>query len=285
MYKVRLTGLPGFSTMDQYPLEQLFFEDKTAFTLYENFKHTINEKIEEKKFFPVMRMCDGEYIYCVGKKKPEEYNGWQTLKFYASKLSGKQVTSWGEAYTKDENRILKSQFPGLLQEIAKHGFIANHFVYSHTHFCEEYIKPLQQWYLKNNIPFDASNYTSFYFVYVLLNGPDSKALFSNRNILVLSSFNKKKCAAVEAELKRRGAASAYFVPISPTKSMLDKINTEKYSGRIDLALIAGGIGSANILLQCKPLNTVCIDAGFCLECIADASRRTERIFCMPDAEF
>lgn len=227
-----------------------------------------------------MRMCDGEYIFCVGKKKGKHESA---LKFFVKKLiPRKQVTSWGETYTLEEKKALASRFPKLLQEIAKEGLIANHYFYSHTGFCEEYIAPMQQWYRDNGIQLSPANYTSFYFIYVLLNGPESKWLYNNKRILVLSSFKEEKRFAVERSLLQRGAQQVSFLPISPTKSMIDVIDVSALVGKIDIVLIAAGIGSANILVQCKPLKAICFDAGFCLECLADDSVRSERVFCTPD---
>ena len=87
---------------------------------------------------------------------------------------------------------------------------------------------------------------------------------------------------VHKELKNRGASNVYFKAISKNQSMIDKLNLDEYIDVVNLVLVAGGIGSANILLQCQNLNTVCIDSGFCLDCIADADKRKERIYCLPD---
>ncbi len=281
-FKVRFIGLPGFKSMDVYPLEQLFFEDKTAIELYNSFKSRLFKAIEDGVFLPVMRMCDGEYIYCVGKKKNVDHTGYKLLKFYLGRLLKREKTSWGESYTKKQNKQLKKEFPFLLKRIAGQGMIANHFMYSHTHFCEEYIEPMKVWYNQHDIRLNSKNFTAFYFVYVLLNGPDSFELFNQKNILILSSFDQDKRTSVEKELKARGAGNVYFEAISKNRSMLDKLNLDKYKDAVNLVLIAGGIGSANILLQCENLNAVCIDAGFCLDCIADPAKRNERVYCLPD---
>ncbi|MBK6937125.1 MAG: hypothetical protein IPH18_09770 [Chitinophagaceae bacterium] len=90
---------------------------------------------------------------------------------------------------------------------------------------------------------------------------------------------------MEKELKRRGAGHVFFKAISATQSMLDKPDLSAYVDKVDIVLIAGGIGSANLLLQSRVLNAVSIDSGFSLECMANPSRRPERIFCMPDRAF
>jgi hypothetical protein len=142
-----------------------------------------------------------------------------------------------------------------------------------------------KWYRNHGIHINNSNYTAFYFVYALLNGPDSLLIFRNRNILIISSFVGEKQKAVEKELKKRGASSVKFQCISPTSSMLDLLDLSSYVGEIDLVLVAAGIGSANILKQCAQLSVPAIDSGFCLECIANPAKRAERIYCLPDTEF
>jgi hypothetical protein len=115
-----------------------------------------------------------------------------------------------------------------------------------------------------------------------LNGPDCRLLYSNSRILVISSFSKEKKDNVNTELKQMGADVVYFINISPTNSMLDVIDINAFVDSVDIVLIAAGIGSSNILVQCQPLNAICIDAGFCLECLADSTIRSSRVFCLPE---
>lgn len=285
MYNIPFVDLSGFSKFDNENFEHLFPDNLTARAHYENFRDIIYSGINKRKYVPVMRMCDGEYIYSVGKKKGYHQGLLGGLKILVSKLLWNQTTSWGENYTRAQNRQLKKRFPELLRFISSHGFIANHFLYNRHHFCEEYIEPMKDWYSRQGIHFTSKNYTAFYFVYVMLNGPDSLTLFNKRSILVISSFPELKKAAVEKELKRRGAANVSFQSISATNSMLDVLDLSPFRGKTDLVLIAAGIGSANILQQCQVLEVPCIDSGFCLECIANPAVRPERIYCVPDIEF
>ena len=48
--------------------------------------------------------------------------------------------------------------------------------------------------------------------------------------------------------------------------------------------IGAGIGASNILCQLQLLNTVVIDAGYIIECLADPERKKQRAFCWPDKE-
>lgn len=285
MQRIPFVNLPGFKKFDGEKFEHLFPENRPVLEQYESFKQAIFSAIESKKYLPVMRMCDGEYIYSVGKKKGYYQGFASVVKNQIGKLLHSQTTSWGENYTRKQNIQLKKRFPQLLKFIAEHGYIANHFLYTPSHFCEQYIQPMIDWYAKHGIPVNKDSYSAFYFVYVLLNGPDSLSLFKGKNILVISSFPEDKRASAETELKRRGAAAVHFQAISATSSMLDTIDLSPFAGKVDLVLIAAGIGSANILVQCEVLQVPCIDSGFCLECLANPAVRSERIYGVPDQEF
>jgi hypothetical protein len=285
MYRIPFVHLPGFSKFDNEGFEHLFPENKSAREQYDVFKEIILHGAATHKYVPVMRMCDGEYIYSVGRRKGYHEGILSVVKIMVAKFFRTQTTSWGENYTRSQNRQLKKKFPDLLRFISKHGFIANHFFYTRHHFCEEYIEPMQKWYAKHGIAVDSAKFTSFYFVYVLLNGPDSLSLYKDKNILVITSFPESKRQSTAAELKRRGASGVFFQEISATSSMLDNPDLSRFAGKIDLVLIAAGIGSANILVQCESLNVPCIDSGFCLECLANPAVRQERIYCVPDQEF
>jgi len=47
--------------------------------------------------------------------------------------------------------------------------------------------------------------------------------------------------------------------------------------------VVAGIGAASVLDQLAPFRTVSIDAGICVEALADPSKR-ERVFMVPDDE-
>jgi hypothetical protein len=66
MQRVRLAGLPGFSNHDQDGLEQLFYGSDTAQEFYTKFRGKIFNAFKNRSYLPVMRMCDGEYTFCVG---------------------------------------------------------------------------------------------------------------------------------------------------------------------------------------------------------------------------
>jgi hypothetical protein len=64
--------------------------------------------------------------------------------------------------------------------------------------------------------------------------------------------------------------------------MFDDIDVAPFAGRVDLALVAAGIGSANVLMQLEPLAVPSIDTGITIECLIDPGKRLERPFLLDD---
>lgn len=284
--------IPGF-TRNVAPGEvrQLAFHETPSEKWYQEFLDRIYQSIG-KGYLPIYRMADGEFIFCVGWRPelPKEASGlteklfWkirgklkQSLKRF---VSGKK-TVWGENYSGMNQNELKAHYIRCLKTVSEHGLLALHFTRSAGRFSEEYFEPMCKWFEINQIEITPEKYTSFYFVYALLCGPDSKVLIRNRRLLLVTSSDEPKKTKVREYLMSLGAKTVQFLRISPNRALLDKINLDEIKEPVDLALVAGGIGSVNILDQLKPLNTVCIDIGICMEIFADPSKRG-RIFTVPD---
>ncbi|MBT9168243.1 MAG: Chondroitin synthase [Syntrophomonadaceae bacterium] len=271
---------------------QLAFEPCTAETWYLEFRNRIVSAMGNS-YLPVYRMADGEFIFCVGRKyetapldEPAGRRMWTRAKELiastVNRFRSAEKTCWGEQYVGVDKGALMRHYVGCLQRVSQCGMLAVHFVRSPKRFAEQYIQPMCEWFAENRILLDRKNYTSFYFVYALLCGPDSRMIFEGRRVLVVTSADAVKRTRIIESLTKLGAEHVQFLSISPNRSLIDKIDIAQVNGHVDIALIAGGIGSVNILDQLAPLNTVCIDAGICVECFADPSRRKERIFLQSD---
>jgi hypothetical protein len=101
---------------------------------------------------------------------------------------------------------------------------------------------------------------------------------------VVTAYDDVRKTAIERSLMAEGVTDAQFISISHGHSMFDTISLDELRLPVDIALVAAGPGSANIALQLKLLNTVTIDAGFCVDCLANPSLKWKRTFCLPDAE-
>lgn len=247
----------------------------------------------------IYRICDAEYIYCVGRYLPYLISFFGAIRFttktilimcglikqktgHENKVNGE---FWfGEYYSIAEKRRNKEKFLNDMRIISKQGFLAPHFVYSKGRFSEEYVQPMLKYFSKHHIALRQDSYFPFYFVYAILSTDRYKSkLYQNRNVLIVTAFNERNVKENFTEnLLKEGVKNIYFYPISHDKAMVEVIDQSKLPKEVDLVLIGAGIGSANIINQLSHLNALCIDAGHALDCLSRPQLRKERIFLLPD---
>lgn len=245
-----------------------------------------------RTYFPILRMFDGEYAFLFGNPLDalpiQELSPRQALRRILNRLSGTAHKSgarqygW-EKYNIAELEVARVRFVESVQKIAKSGALA--LGLHKRPIAEMYVPMLFDWFDDNEILLDEENYYHFYFVYAWMHGPHRKKLFEGRNVLIVTGLTKDKKVGIERGLEDLGVASVQFLPISSTKAMLDNVDLSLISGDVDVALVGAGVGSANVLVQLEPLETLCIDVGFALSTLADPSLRWIRPFCIPDNEF
>lgn len=289
--------IPGF--MDAVPpgsVGQTTFRERSSEEWFQEFSDKCINSIN-KQYFPVLRMSDGEFYFCTGIRAPAPAQGvtllWHKLRFFLGCIrmqrypwrfrSGAPNYGW-EEYSFSEWSLYRKKFAGQLREIAKDGALAINFSVTEPPFAEQYVKPFCNWLDDNSISVTESNYYPFYFVYALLNGPSRRGFLKDRNILVVISHDELKKKNITRGLEDEGALSVSFIQISRSKSMGEAIDISSITNPVDVVLIGAGVGSVNILSQLKSLNTLCIDAGFCLEVIADGRKRKDRVFCVQDVK-
>ena len=66
-----------------------------------------------------------------------------------------------------------------------------------------------------------------------------------------------------------GAGVVQFLPISSSSSMTDRIDVSTIPEPVDVCLVAAGIGSANVLRQLEPAETLAVDIGGLMNCFED----------------
>lgn len=272
-------------------------------TVTEEFELLFNKATENygNKHFGIYRLCDAEYMYCVGRKVPFQLSlfskaRYRLKSFLVSLGAINQKTGhvnkvnkeiwFGETYSVAEKKNQKEKYITDLRRIAQEGFLAPHLVYSKGQFAEEYIQPMLKYLHENDISLNKDNYFMFYFVYIMMSVERyKKILYNNRNVLIVTAFNERnKQENFRENLAKEGVSNLYFYNISHDKSMLEVIDKTKLPEAVDLVLIAAGIGSVNIINQLTHLNALCIDAGHALDCLSRPQLRKERIFLLPDAE-
>jgi hypothetical protein len=295
--------IPGFER--SYPpgiFKTLALSDKPSEVWFQEFVGLSASAIGSR-YLPIYRMADGEYRFAVGYRFRLRGNDEPLLRYLWAR--GKSIVwrtlHWGRnagidanpgkgkgwesgRYTAQELATLRAEYVTQLQSIAQNGVLAMLLSYRRTQFAQQYFVPILQWMRRNGIELTTANYYPFYFVYAFLNGPQRKLLYAGRRVLVVTSFDDKKREAIERSLRAENVADVQFIPISRNRSMYDRIDLSVVNLPVDLVLVGAGIGASNILLQLRPLNTLAIDAGYCIECLANPERKKERTFCWPDAE-
>lgn len=252
---------------------------------YEDFK---NKVISNNEYLPICRFSDGEYEFLFNDKLPVfEFNS-RFLKglvyFLKKKILSKNFqaetikgVSSGK-YTRIEKIKSINNYKNNIKEISNNGYLALHLTFAKEPFQQKWHPSIKDFLVTQNIVLSVDNYAPFYFVYNLLSSKDRFDLFKNKNILLITS-ESNKVEIVRAKIVEYGASSVSFVAISQNRSLFDIINIENYLNKIDIVLLAAGIGKVNILTQLKPLNATCIDIGYMYEVYANPEIGLNRPFC------
>lgn len=253
---------------------------------YEDFKNKVISN--NKNYLPICRFSDGEYEFLFDDKLPVFEFNLRFLKgfvnFFKKKILGKNFqaetikgVSSGK-YTRIEKINSINKYKNNTKEISKNGYLALHLTFAKEPFQQKWHASIKDFLINQNIELSFDNYVPFYFVYNLLSSNDRYDLFKNRNILLITS-ESKKVEMVKTKVLEYGASSVLFLGISQNRSLFDIINIENYLNKIDIVLLAAGIGKVNIITQLKPLNATCIDMGYMYEVYANPEIGFNRPFC------
>ena len=248
-----------------------------------------------RSFLPVCRMSDGEFMLLFGHQPPSlRYSPMkrlaircrQSLGRVRQRLRGfraataKGVSSGDMSYA--EVVALRPELSAAFARIASRGVLGIHLSYGKTPFQEHYFPAVGAWLNRNAICLSPENYVPFYFVYALLRGPGFRDLVGGRRVLAVHSAAGAKREAITASLRDAGAAEVGWLPISPARSFMDRLDL-KSVGKADLCLVGAGVGKPRILEQLEPLNVPCIDAGYAFEVWANSDMQWDRPYMTPDA--
>ncbi len=285
--------LPGFKgTVRPGAISHRALDNEETAVWFARFVERVVDSIGHAHL-PVYRMADGEFIFCVGPRPELGAVGspfWVDALHVARYVQRRAVqrphgveTCWGEFYTARDRRALMPHFVRCVVRIATQGCLALCFTQTQTRFAEQYFAPMCRWLERHHVPITRENYFPFFFVYALLCGPERFRLLRGRKVLIVTSAAEAKREAIRRTLGTLGARDVAFLPISRTRSPADVLNLSGVPWLPDVVLVAAGIGAASVLDQLAPFRTVCLDAGICVEALADPSKR-ERIFMVPDDE-
>jgi hypothetical protein len=239
------------------------------------------------RFLPIYRMADGEFRFLVGRRfnryrKPiwKEIVA-QVLSILQIRNPRYQKNSWGEAYSRKEHIILRKKYFNDLRSISESGYLALFLNDNGLHCGEPYMKPTLKCLSNNGILLKPKFYVPFHFIVQLLVGKGWEVFFHDKNFLVVTSFDEIDMNIIKQKILYFGARTVQFIRISRSKSMLDKCDLSLIYNPIDICLIAAGIGTSNILVQLKSLNTLALDVGGLMNCFVDNNLIIHGAFQLP----
>lgn len=275
-YRVDLDFVGINSAADAYggKLQAWSFKEIEGEVWFKQFRTEVINSIG-KKYTPIYRMADGEYRFLMGRKfNPHRNPIWKEfLAVYAERLGlwDKRgwKTSWGESYPIDEHNKLKDTLLKDIKFITKYGYIGLYLNDNGLNAFTEYNKHIVPYLSKNNIFIRNENYIPFHFVVALLVNNGWEVFIEERNILVVSGTSDETEHKIVANLKSLGAKSVQFMRISKNSSLKSELDLKVINCRPDICFVAAGIGSAHVLKQLSPLNTVALDIGGFLNCLID----------------
>jgi len=287
--------IPDFKKTYPCPIKTLALTNRDCEKWYNEFADRVLGACG-KKFMPVCRMSDGEYLFLLGEQ-PFDFRlpFMKRLRLELGRLKHNLLLNGGLGaftqghyhsgeYSKAEWLEAREKYPEAIRKISQKGIIAWHLEYTDEPFQERYFPMLEKWLIKEKIVLNDNSYCPFYFIYALLTGPRRVELFKNRRVLVVNGAQGKAKQKIIDGLKREGVSDVYWCPISLKRSLYDTIDIEPFIGRVDFAVVGAGLGKANIMTQMEALNVPCIDAGFIFEVWKDPKNKWVRVFCAPDEE-
>lgn len=237
-----------------------------------------------KKFLPIYRMADGEFLILLGgefQRKPKETTCHHILRTTKEKIRRTLVgyqTCWGEKYNILEYNQAINVLTTSIIKIADRGLLALYFAIRGDKWGEHYFEPMCHWFERNGIVLNETNYIPFYFVYALLNGPFKGDIFDGKTVCVVTFINNTRKTKIESGMLQQNAKKIIFYPISRTKALFEQVDLQKLEDKPDIVLVAGGIGSANLLCQFQTLCVPCIDCGIVIDCFVNPEKRLQRPF-------
>ena len=232
-----------------------------------------------KRYLPVYRMADGEYRFMFGRRinwsrKPiyRELIGVGAEKF-RFRNPDRWQTSWGETYQPRDTRRLRNELLEHTRYLSETGYLACYINDNGLKAFTEYNSVLQQRLAETGVSLNARNYVPFHFAPSLLVSRGWSEFIRGRKLLVVTGLTPKKEDLIRKTLMDYGAGAVSTLPISARSSLTDTLELSQAPGDIDIALVAAGIGSANILRQLAPLETLCLDIGGLMNCFVDRGAR------------
>lgn len=282
--------LNDYKKFDNENRKVFLIEDQNCDDMLELFFKRILNIIKEKKHFPIIRLADGEYQFLLGTnelnfRKSKIKLVYHIFKQYYEKLFNKRFEAKSRTYTSGRYDIIKSKIDIIkkysisLQKTSKKGILAIYTIIKPGFYTEQYLPKLEQFFQKNKININIENYIPFYFVYILLTNKRYKAIYENKNVHLITSFNETRKTKIEKTLKSFNVKKITWTRISEDNSLYDLIETKKINKNVDVIFVGGGLGKVNIFNQLDNFPALIIDAGYIFETWKEPILVNERNYC------
>jgi hypothetical protein len=265
---------------------------------FEAFAARVIAAVETRRYLPVCRLSDGEFLllfgpqppsprYPLGRRLYEQARylraAWRYHRHGLQAFTAKGVSS-GDLSAADIRAVRPAVAAGFAA-VARRGILGLHLSYGDLPHAEQFFPSLAAWLAREGIAVTVDNYVPFYFVYALLRGPRFAEVVGGRRLLVVHSAVDEKREAITAALLAAGAAGVEWLPISASRAFDETLDLAQVHAQPDLVLLGAGVGKGLLFGQLEPLGVPCLDAGFAFEVWADPDKQWDRPYMTPDAAF
>lgn len=265
---------------------------------FEAFAARVIDAVEGRRYLPVCRMSDGEFLLLFGPQPPSprhplcrrlyeqaRYLGaaWRYRRHGLQAFTARGVSS-GDLSAADLRAVRPALAAGFA-EVARRGVLGLHLSYGDVPHAEQFFPSLAGWLAREGVALTTKNYVPFYFVYALLRGPRFAEIVAGRRLLVVHSAEQEKRRAITGALLAAGASGVEWLPISASRAFEEHLDLARVHARPDVVLVGAGVGKGALFAQLEPLGVPCLDAGFAFEVWADADKQWDRPYMTPDSAF
>ena len=264
MYKVSLGELSNGVGILAYGdrLDGYMFSDANCVDFFMLLIDEVMYSMNEKKYFPIYRMADGEYRFLFGTVINWNPKTWKNLysivKYDLLGINWK--TSWGESYDKKKLEKLRKDLLIYIRYIAKNGKLALYWNENGLNAFTEYNKKLISNFSSRDIEVTIDNYIPFHFAQAII-AQKVRLIVNNKVVLIVSGMDDAEFFNLRKNLYVFGANDVNCLKCSPTSSLEDDFSDSNLKSKPDLVLVAAGIGSAKIIVDLRHLNCPIIDIG------------------------
>jgi hypothetical protein len=266
-------------------------QDSPAGDWFGDFRNRVEHAIQSRQFLPILRCSDGEYRFLLGDRPPSSRLLWRRYivryaKHWARSVKASYAgfnsqTAPGVSvgrYSAADWRRGRERFQSGMRFVLQRGILAAHLTFAAEPFAEHFYPAFRQWLEANNQQITADNYVPFYFVYGILDRLRLPGLVTGRRVLVVHGAQGGKRDRIAASLKRAGATSLLWHPISLDRAIFDKVSLTPPEKEADLAILGAGVGKFGLIESLADFPGPVVDAGYYFEAWAEPEASSRRIF-------